>query len=63
MRGRSNTGAKAVRSQGRSPSPRLWPVPGKEAEPVVHLGMQSTLGPSERSTWHPGLQENVCPWL
>ena len=42
MRGGSNTGAKAVRSQGRSPSPWLWPVLGEEADPVVHLGVQST---------------------
>lgn len=44
MRGRRNTRATAVRSQGRSLTPRLWPVPGKEAEPVVHLGVQSTFG-------------------
>lgn len=44
MRGGSNTGAKAVRSQGRRPSPWLWPVWGEEADPVFHLGVQSTFG-------------------
>lgn len=65
-RGRSNAGAKAVRSKGTSPLPTMSLASARSGRPAIWstLACRVPLGPSEMSTWPPELQEeNVCPWL